>query len=110
MKKFYLSLTFILLSLILIFHFFYTGKKQILFLSTPVQTAEINNPDDLITLLDSATSYDERKHILELNRDRIKPESVIKIMVKSVYTPSAAKMKNLAQIAVEVGEFTGDME
>ncbi|MEQ8225429.1 MAG: tetratricopeptide repeat protein, partial [Candidatus Eremiobacterota bacterium] len=79
----------------------------------PTASAGQISRDDLITMLEKASSREERERICKNNRKMIAPDFVIKILKKAkesvdVEHLSTDKCVYLANIAVEVSEFTCD--
>ena len=79
----------------------------------PVSAGPTDSRENLITALENAKSEEERKKILEENRDMITPDFIIDILWKARETIdektfSTDKSKNLVQIAIQASELTDD--
>ena len=116
-KQFILSLALsIIIVSALIYNFSrnYSANEQRNYISpVPAVAEEIDNQENLIKALESAKSEEERKKILEDNRDMIKPDFSIAILWKASElidpkTFSTEKSKKLIQIAIQASEFIGD--
>ncbi|MEQ8224526.1 MAG: CHAT domain-containing protein, partial [Candidatus Eremiobacterota bacterium] len=94
----------------------YSGNNSKSSLSpSPVLSAsQINNMEDLINLLKKTNSDEARKKILAQNKDLVNKDLVIALLVKAdsvfdkKYFLTTGKSQQLAQIAVEAAEITGD--
>ncbi|MEQ8224433.1 MAG: tetratricopeptide repeat protein, partial [Candidatus Eremiobacterota bacterium] len=118
LSKIYIPISvFILICTLFLFYFLpdLSGDNRHISLSPgpALSAVQTNLDEDLITLLENAQSPEERKKILEDNREKLDSSSVISLLVKADgstagKTLSKARSKHLVQIAIEVSEFTGD--
>jgi CHAT domain-containing protein/tetratricopeptide (TPR) repeat protein len=110
-----LALSIIIVSaLIYIFSRNYSTNEQRNYISpVPAVAGQINNQENLIKALENAKSEEERKKILEENRDVVTPDFIIAMLWKAREISDDEKnfftdKRNLVQIAIQASEFTGD--
>jgi len=113
------SYNFVLISFLLLMplsSYFYTGCKNENHLSVspvPASANQMKSEEDLITDLEKTETSREREIILKENKELLNYSLVIALMVRSTEfvdatTLSLERSRNLAQIAIEVAELTGD--
>ncbi len=101
---------------ILILIFFGCKKEKDLSMTPlPASANQLETQEDLITALEKAKNSEERKEIMEANREKLDGETVLALLKKadSSYadkTLNGEESRKLTEIAIEAGEFTGDKE